>query len=147
MKVCFIGHRIIPQDIKPRLEKTLKNLINENPDVLFYVGDHGQFDSLTRSVLLRLQKIYPEIRIVLVLSYMPTSNPNKINNIDTLLPEAVARAIPRYAIDRRNRWVIENSDTVISYVTHSYGGAAKFKRIAISQKKHVIELGTKKAPD
>ena len=81
------------------------------------------------------------MRAILVLSYMPTASSFDRDSFDTLFPEDVARAHPRYAIDRRNHWVIQNSDIVITYVVGSCGGAARFKRIAISRKKAVIEIG------
>ena len=36
--------------------------------------------------------------------------------------------------------MIERSDVVITYVTHSFGGAAKFKKLAKRKKKTVVEL-------
>ena len=71
---------------------------------------------------------------------MPTSPPLAFEAAQTLLSEEVARVHPRYAIDRRNRWVIDKSDIVVTYVTRSYGGAAKFKRLAIAREKKIIEI-------
>ena len=37
----------------------------------------------------------------------------------------------RFAIDYRNRWMIDRSDYVVTYVVHDLGsGAAKYKRLA-----------------
>ena len=39
----------------------------------------------------------------------------------------------------RNRWMLERSDIVVTYV-RSPGGAAKFKALAERKGKHVIEV-------
>ena len=64
-----------------------------------------------------------------------------INYADTVFldgPETVPR---RFAIDKRNRLMLEWADTVITYVCHP-GGAAKFKALAEKKQKQVINLGT-----
>lgn len=44
------------------------------------------------------------------------------------------------AIDYRNRWMVERSDCVITYVNRSWGGAAKYKKFAQNRGKTVYEL-------
>ncbi len=46
----------------------------------------------------------------------------------------------RFAISWRNKWMIEQSDVVVTYVTHGFGGAWQFKALAQRQGKTVIEL-------
>lgn len=46
----------------------------------------------------------------------------------------------RFAIDKRNRWMIDHSDFVITYVSRSFGGAAKFKEIAEKKNRVVINI-------
>ena len=40
----------------------------------------------------------------------------------------------------RNKWMLKQSDYVVTYITHSWGGAAQFAEIAARQKKTVINL-------
>ena len=40
----------------------------------------------------------------------------------------------RYAIVKRNEWMVDHSDTVVSYVTHGWGGAAK--TLAYAKRRH-----------
>ncbi len=47
----------------------------------------------------------------------------------------------RFGIEYRNKWMIENSDYVVTYVRRSFGGAAKFKALAERKKKNVINIG------
>lgn len=46
----------------------------------------------------------------------------------------------RFAISWRNKWMLEKADYVITYVTHTVGGSAKFKEMAIKKNKRVIEI-------
>ncbi len=46
----------------------------------------------------------------------------------------------RYTMDRRNRWMVEESDYVVTYVRKTWGGAYKFKTLAEKQNKTVINL-------
>lgn len=70
---------------------------------------------------------------------MPVSDIND-NYEDTIYPEILEKTPPKFAIPKRNRWMIEQSDFVVTYVTCDIGGAANFKRIAEKQNKIVINL-------
>ena len=59
---------------------------------------------------------------------------------DTMFPEGLELVHPRYAIERRNLWMLERSDYVVTYVHHSWGGAAKFAALAERQGKRMIRL-------
>lgn len=59
---------------------------------------------------------------------------------ETLLPDGIEVGPARFAIDRRNKWMVEQADYAITYVTHSWGGAAKFKELAEKKGKTVINI-------
>ena len=71
---------------------------------------------------------------------MPQKNDPQTNLYNSILPEEVATSHPKYAISKRNDWMLKKSDTVIAYITHSHGGAAKYYEKAIRQNKHIINL-------
>ena len=138
--ICtFFGHRDAPDAIRPRLRETLAELIERQDVRQFYVGNQGNFDAMARSVLAELQTTY-EIRYEVVLAYMPQETDPFYKNIPTVLPEGIEAVPRRFAIDRRNRWMIERSDIVVTYVTRNFGGAAKFRDIAKKKRKTVIDL-------
>ena len=138
MTVTFFGHRDTPEGIREGLTKTLVELIVYEGAKTFYVGNEGAFDRLCQAVLKELQKRYP-IDCTVVLAYMPTKE-HTTQELPSLLPEAAALAPPRFAIERRNRWLALHSDIAVTYVDASYGGAAKGKRLMQSAGKRVIEL-------
>ena len=47
---------------------------------------------------------------------------------------------PRFAIARRNGWMLKQADFVVTYVTHDWGGAAQFAEKARRQGKTVLNL-------
>ena len=59
---------------------------------------------------------------------------------DTILPEGIVTVHPRFAISWRNKWMLKQSDYVVTYITHSWGGAAQFAEMAERQAKHVVKL-------
>ena len=59
---------------------------------------------------------------------------------DTMLPEGIESVHPHYAISWRNNWMLKQSEYVVTYITHSWGGAAQYVSKAKKQGKIVIEL-------
>ena len=146
MSACtFFGHRDCPSSIKSKLRKVLTDLIESHAVDMFYVGQQGSFDSMVRSVLKELVSLYPHINYAVVLERIPP----KLDEFDirdysdTMLPEGIETVHPRFAISWRNKWMIKQSDYVVTYVTHSWGGAAQFAELAEKQKKTVINVTVK----
>lgn len=142
MSSCtFFGHRDIPKEIEPILISTLIDLIeNKNVD-LFYVGNQGGFDTLVQKNLRFLKLDYPLIDYAIVLAYFP-GKLNEFNEdlLGTIYPDGLENTPPQYAISKRNRWMINKSDYVVTYVKYITGGAAQFKRLAEKKGKIVLNL-------
>ncbi len=142
MSACtFFGHRECPDSIKIKLQEVLIDLITNNDVDMFYVGNHGRFDSIVRGVLRELKTEYPQIRYAVVLAYMPGKQTEYDDYSDTMLPEGIESVHPRYAISWRNNWMLQQSDYVVTYITHSWGGAAKYAARAKCQGKCIYSLG------
>ena len=137
MSACtFFGHRDCPASIKGILRAAVIRLIeNQNADI-FYIGNQGAFDAHVLSVLKELSFVYPHIQYALVLNRMPDT-PLLDNSI---LPEGIELIHPRFTISWRNRWMIDHSDFVISYIERSWGGAYQFTELAKRKHKKVIYI-------
>ena len=135
--VTFFGHRDTPKEIEPTLRLTLIDLIENINATVFYVGNHGSFDAMVRRQLENLSKTYP-IKCYVVLAYMPSKNDNPDEH--SILPEGIETVPRRFAINYRNKWMLNKSDIVVTYVTRNYGGAWEFKQIARKQKLIIIDL-------
>ena len=141
MAICtFFGHSDCPETIKPRLREVLTDLITINGVDTFYVGNQGRFDGIVRSVLRELEQVYPEIHYAVVLAYLPGKTNENDDFSDTIFPEGTEAVHPRYAIEWRNRWMLQRADFVVTYIAHSWGGAAKFAEKAKRDGKTVINL-------
>ena len=141
MPACtFFGHRDCPDTIKPRLREVLIDLIENHNVDMFYVGNQGRFDAIVRSVLQDLQHEYSKITYAVVLAYMPDRRGAEDDYSDTTLPEGIESVHPRYAISWRNNWMLKQSDYVVTYITHSWGGADQYARRAYSSGKYVINI-------
>ncbi len=139
--ICtFFGHRNISVDIASDLETAIEDLILQKNADLFYVGNHGNFDSIVKRVLKKMKSKYPQISFFVVYAYLPTEKTKEDEDIETLYPEGLELVPPRFAIDKRNRWMIKQADYVITYVQSTVGGAAKYKAIAERANKNVINL-------
>lgn len=141
MATCtFFGHRECPDFIKVKLREVLIDLITNQDVNMFYVGNQGRFDAIVRSVLRELKIEYPQINYAVVLAYMPGKQTEYDDFSDTMLPEGIEYVHPRYAISWRNNWMLQQSDYVVTYITHSWGGAVRYSSKAKHQGKVVTNL-------
>jgi uncharacterized phage-like protein YoqJ len=141
MPACtFFGHRDCPDTIKPKLQKALVDMITNHNVNMFYVGHQGQFDANARSVLRDLKQEYPHIQYAVVLAYMPGKQNEYDDYSDTMLPEGIESVHPRYAISWRNDWMLKQSDYVVTYITHTWGGAYQYADKAIRKGKKVVNI-------
>lgn len=139
MTVTFFGHKDTPKNIEPTLRTILIDLIENHNAAVFYVGNNGNFDTMVRRQLEDLSQSY-SITYNVVLAYLPVKKSDYDDYTNTLLPDGIETVPKRFAISYRNKWMLEQSDTVVSYVIRTYGGAAQFKAMAERQGKTVIEL-------
>jgi len=142
MSACtFFGHHDCPAEIKPKLRETIIELIEKGVDC-FYVGNHGAFDRMARSCLRELSQDYPQICYSVVLAYLPQKHDefDRRDFSDTILSEGIETVPRRFAITWRNKWMLERSEYVITYITHGWGGAAQFAELAEKKGKFIFNL-------
>lgn len=137
MNVTFCGHSQVSNSgaVMKWLRIVTQELIEQGAKV-FYLGGYGEFDSLAASVLREKKKLYPQIELILVLPYLNTSR-DTLGYDSTIYPP-LESVPPRYAISKRNQWMVEASDVVVAYVLHSWGGAAITLQYARRKKKQLI---------
>lgn len=140
--VCtFFGHKECNGLDAAVLRCAIENLIAQGVEE-FLVGDQGQFDGMVRRCLKSLQEKYPHIRYSVVLAYLPTERQAYADYSDTMYPEGIETVHPRYAIDWRNRYLVDAADVCVCYIRHTFGGAYKFARMAKRRGLQVINLGS-----
>ena len=137
--ICtFFGHRDTPPTIKPLLRQVIIELIEQRGITRFYVGNQGNFDAMARNLLAELAQTYP-IHYDVVLAYLPKENDPSLDGSHMILPDGFEAVPPRFAIDHRNRWMLDSSDVVVTYVRYP-SGAEKYKVLAERKGKTVVEI-------
>lgn len=144
--VCsFFGHKDAPQSLHPEIKAHIELLITQRNVDSFMVGNQGSFDSMVLKALRELKQAYPHICYNVVLAYVPAQKQEYelYAPSETFLPEGIETAPKRFAISWRNKWMVRESDLILCYITHSWGGAAQFVEYAKRQEKEVINLSQK----
>ena len=137
---CFFGHREVTHNIKDKLIAIIEKLITEDGVTEFYVGHQGQFDNMVYSVLKELKAKYPQIRYTVVLAYMPDEHIKDVYGNDTLFPDGLETVPRKYAISKRNAWLIQHSGFAVCYVHKITGGAVKFREKAEKRRLQIIDV-------
>ena len=140
--ICtFFGHRDAPSKMEGTIRETIERLISEGV-TCFYVGNNGNFDSMVHRQLKQLSGEYPHIKYYVVLAYMPTeqSEFDVTDYTETIYPEGLESVPPRFAISKRNQWMVEKADIVVTYVKYSTGGAAHAKKLAVRKGKTIVDI-------
>lgn len=120
---------------------TVRQLIQQNRDIEFLVGNQGAFDKMVLSVLRVCKKEHPQITYSVVLAYFPENSEESVyDQMETIYPEGLERVPKRFAIARRNEWLLKESDTVIAYVNYQSNGAGTYVEKARKKGKRVINL-------
>ncbi len=143
MIITFIGHGKI--DITADLQEKIKNTITENifPATTFYCGGYGNFDNACAKIVHQLKAIYPHIQSYYVTPYIDAPQLEVAKTVgwyDGIIYPPLENIPLRLAIVKRNEYMIDKADLIISFVTHSWGGAATALAYATKKKKRVISL-------
>lgn len=140
MKITFCGHKEVSnsENVEQWLRQVCADLIVQGADE-FFLGGYGRFDFMCAAVLRDLKKVHPHIRLVLVLPYLNSTMMTEGYDESVYPPlESVPK---RYAISRRNEWMVCESDVIVAYVIRGFGGAAKTLEYAHRKKKQIIRYG------
>ena len=140
MRITFCGHKEVwdREPVERWLKQVCGELISQGANE-FFLGGYGHFDYMCASVLRELKEIHPQIRLILVLPYL---NSTMITDgYDETVYPPLETVPPRFAIVRRNEWMVRESDGVVAYVMRGFGGAAKTLEYARKKKKTIIYYG------
>ena len=146
MTCTFFGHRDCPSNIYDRVYAAIEEQIEHSKVDCFLVGEEGGFDRTVQRALFELKKKHPQILCLEVKAYYDPEKKDAPGLLESIYPECLTGVPKRFAIDRRNRYMIERSEVVITYVRKSIGGAAKFADIAVRKNKRVINLASDDNP-
>ncbi len=139
----MFGHHDTPVSVINSLAVLTHILVEEKHVDKFLFGNQGNFDRMAHKVLTEsVIPEYPGIDYRVVLAYLPTVRPldPMYHPAETLYPEGLENVPPRFAISRRNRWMVDQSDIVLVYCRYSAGGTASILEYAEKKGKLIFHL-------
>ena len=153
MRVCFIGHRNIYENIREKLKVAVENEIRNGAD-FFTMGTHGDFDRMALSVCRELRKTYKNIIIEVVITSFKSIEPiidhDEIFGDEKYYPYADVQTT-MYNIEEEhykrqiiasNKQMVDSCDTLICYVNkkHNPSGAKTAMNYAKRRGLNIINL-------
>ena len=149
MIITFCGHGEIHNE-REELQDKVMSAINDyakGDDVTFYLGGYGTFDWIALRCCKAYKETHPKSQLLFISPYYGEeyfeSKEMYIKECDDIVYPEVEKTPKRFAISKRNEWMIKNADYVIAFVDHSWGGAVKALEYAVKHKKLFINFGRK----
>lgn len=148
MTITFVGHSVVPStsELKNIVKEHLRSNIINADTVVCYVGGYGDFDKICACACRELKNDFFNLEVVYVTPYINLSAQLKIKEMknlglcDSSVYPPIENVPPKFAISKRNEWMITNADLVLAYVNRNYGGAYQSLRMAKRKKKKIINL-------
>ncbi len=132
--VCFSGHRELhepKEEIEKRLEAAIRQCISNGAE-RFIAGGATGVDAIAAQAVIRLRREYPNIRLILALPCPPeyqTRNWTKQQKEEyqEIFRQAdenhiLSNKYTRGCMFARNRYMVDNSGTLIYYLRSDKGG-------------------------
>ena len=141
LSCTFIGHKDFPQKLYEKLYFEIENLILRKGVYIFYVGTNGAFDKAVYRALCNLKNKYP-IQINVVLAYLNQKDMGTYLNEETVFPIVLERTPFKYAINKRNIYMIKQSQYMICYLNHTFSNSYTFVKYAVSHKLEIVNIGS-----
>ncbi len=148
MIITFIGHAFISSHslVKEEVKKQIRKNSMDFHSITYYLGGYGDFDRICACACRELKQEYDGVEVVYITPYFGLSEQEKIKEMvrgrlyDATIYPPIENVPFRFAILKRNEWMIKNADLIIAYVDHTYGGAYKSYQVAKRAKKKIINI-------
>lgn len=149
LHICtFIGHSFVfSATVKNRLEDEIETYLADIDEVSFYVGGRGEFDGMTAAAVRAAKARHRDkkIQLYLIEPYFHAGlNRDKEYNeklYDGIIIQQELLGIhPKAAIQKRNRWMCDQAELLIAFVSRDFGGACETLKYAKRKHKRIINL-------
>lgn len=145
MIITFFGHSdyLDNSEDEEELFSALETIVCDQP-VDFYLGGYGNFDSFAYRCAKRYKECKKNAKLVFITPYLDKwLNERKdflIKLYDEIVYPPIEHVPQKFAILKRNEWMIDRTDHVIVYIRRHYGGAYKALLYAHKQNKPYTNL-------
>ena len=141
---CFTGHREIEAEDALTIEKKTEAAVREKIAAgyrFFGVGGALGFDTVAAKVVLALKAEFPEVALIMVLpcrdqtKYWKKADVAVYEDILSRADKCVytSESYFRGCMQKRNRYLVDNSSACIAYLRHDAGDTAYTVRYARAQ--------------
>ena len=138
MLCIFFGPKDTRDTILPSLEKAIFHLIQSEGVRDFYIGNNGNFDGYAQRLLREISKT-ENIQYTIVLSRLNEQALNGDQNA-TLFPLGQENIPPRFAISKRNEWLIQHASHAIVYVKYKISNSFRWAEKCVRKGIKTIHL-------
>lgn len=143
MIVTFCGHAQFQRsnEYVQKIFAFLEEKVGDQPADM-YLGGYGEFDAFAYECCKNYKEFHPQISLILITPYLPGNVQIRYNEAryDAVLYPELENKPKRYAITYRNRYMVEQADYVVAYVSHDWGGAYQTYRYAQRKGKEIFNL-------
>ena len=146
MNITVFGHSSFKSNLGDE-EKILSLLskISNGERLDFYFGGYGNFDGFVKKCAKKYKETRPDTRLIFVTPYINKWLKNREVYLNVEYDEIVYPEIEnvplKFAISKRNEWMIKNADYILLYVTSDFGGAYNALKYAKAHKKLYYNFG------
>lgn len=147
MHICtFIGHSFVySASVENHLRDVIEDFLSGTDEATFYVGGRGEFDSLAAMAVREAKAVHRDkkIQLYLIEPYFHTGLNRDKDYYKTLydgiiIPQELMGVHPKAAIQKRNRWMINQANLLIAFVCRDFGGA--YKTLKYARRKSDIRI-------
>ncbi len=145
MIITFCGHSDFNKNekIHSQIVCYLKSLAEHNK-IDFYLGNYGAFDFFAESCCLTIKSLYSHVKLIFVTPYQDEiylKSKTLYHHFDEIIYPEIERVPKKYAINFRNKYMIDNADIVVAYVNnHIASNSFKMIEYAKSKGKTVVNF-------
>lgn len=144
MIITFFGHSSYCENTED--EQRLLNHIEKVADgnqIDFYIGWYGDFDNFALKCAKKYKEKHADAKIIFITPYID-KNYARLDNALRIFDETIYPKIEntpkRFAISKRNEWMIDKADYIFFYVFLHFGGAYNALRYAHKNNKPYVNL-------
>ena len=145
MIITFFGHSDYTYNINDEI--TLIRLfekIIQNKQVDFYFGGYGRFDDFALNCAIKYKEKHCNCKLIFITPYINdwlNQRRDYLNKkYDSIIYPELETVPPKFAILKRNEWMVNKADYVFAYVNCHFGGAYKALVYAHRRKKPYTNL-------
>ncbi len=152
MVITFCGHSEFRRSVEyeEKILTFLEAVVGDRPTDM-YLGGYGEFDEFARDCCAKYKQTHQNVSLVLVTPYIHTNyksgrlSGQKDRYDSTLYPGLEDKPL-RFAITYRNRYMVEQADYVVAFITHTWGGAYTTYKYAKSKGKKILNIAKTEQP-